>query len=797
MRGQNRLSRYLNLLQRFEDVYGEGDTRLVRAPARINIIGEHIDYVDYFQTAVLPFGSAEHDMVMAFRPRSDGLVRAETLATGFSPTEFSVDEFSPPPSPARDARWMDYLSSVGVPPPSWDNYTKASVFYLQNLHPERTLGGMELLVDSEIPVAGGASSSSALVVVTAMGMRLASGLALDMDELAESCSKAEWFIGTRGGKMDHAAMCFSQPSSALLITFEPFSVEAIPMPAKGYRWATFFTHPADKGSGVMSEYNERSLVSKFIIPELLEELFATNAPLRYEWSDVLDAISQRDCAGILARQSTVERVLGSLPESITTRDFGVKFGQMIDELKKVYPVLFGVRGLDYPLKIKNRATHHLGEICRVTQAVELLRRAFEHHAEGNSPAEESEMRELGVLLNETHGSLRDLYEVSTPELDEVVDIAVAVDGVLGARVMGGGFGGNVLVLAKSQSVPALIDSVQSQYYYPRHRDGFSRQSIMVSTPGPGAGVVPRADILRLKLARLVDDWPSWEDNEGRIMSLAAEILGGTVEGFRPVRSVTAVVIAAGKGERAKKSGLGVPKPLAPVNGEPAIRCAVRKLLSLPLPIDRVIIVVSPETITRIRHALSGYDVVFALQEEPLGTADAVLCSQEALGDFDGDVVVMWGTQLAIRAQTILRSVMLHQALGHSSMSFPTAKRENPYAPVVRDEANRVIDSVETHLEVAEPVEFGEDNIGLFVLPKSELCETLNELHNTHYLPDEGRYDTARGELGFPNLMVRKLAGNGKPVFAFAMADPRETKGIKTAGDCRLVEKYISEICVDE
>jgi hypothetical protein len=127
------------------------------------------------------------------------------------------------------------------------------------------------------------------------------------------------------------------------------------------------------------------------------------------------------------------------------------------------------------------------------------------------------------------------------------------------------------------------------------------------------------------------------------------------------------------------------------------------------------------------------------------------------------------------------------------MSFPTAKRVNPYAPIERDEVGRVRDSVETHLEGAAPIEYGEDNVGLFMLTKSDLFGTLNTLRDMYYLPEESRYDTPHGELGFPNLMVRTLAGEGKPVYAFAMADPRETKGIKVAGDTRIVERYIAEL----
>jgi galactokinase/CTP:molybdopterin cytidylyltransferase MocA len=789
MEDKHQVSRQLNLIQRFQEIYGEGEVQVATAPARINIIGEHIDYVEYFKTAVLPFGSAEHNMLMAFRPRPDGLIKARTLASGFEPREFSVAEFDPSSTRPRDVGWMDYLSRMGVPPTSWDNYVKASVFYLQHLHPHRQFEGVDLLVDSEIPIAGGASSSSALVVASGIAMRCVSQIGLDLDELAESSSRAEWFVGTRGGKMDHATMCFSQPSSALLITFKPFTVKSIPMPPSGYKWVTFYTHPAEKGSAVMSEYNERSAVSRFIIPKLLRDLFAENERLREEWDCVLDAIARRDDAGLREKHTIVQEVLRRLPERMVLRDLG----EMTDELRGLYPALFQTKGLDFSLKVRDRAAHHLGEMGRVIQAADCLAQAYAYHLQGDIAAEESEMCALGGLLYQTHASLRDLYEVSTPELDQVVDISREVDGVFGARVMGGGFGGNVLVLVRSDRVPALVDSVRSQYYSPQGRAESPQSRTTVSTPGMGACLIPKPDLLRFTLAGLLNEWRTWEANEGRIMSVAEEIVGSKAQTYRPLRPVKPVLIAAGKGERARRSGLRVPKPLALVHGEPVIRCVFTTLRSLPFATERAVVVVSPETEADIRAALSGCEADFAVQERPLGTADAVLSSKSALGSFDGDVVVMWGTQPCVQAETVLRTILLHQALGCSSMSFPTAKREHPYAPVRRDADCWVIDSVETHLEGAERVEFGEDNIGLFVLPKSELFRTLDELHAIHYLPEEGRYDTPEGELGFPNLMVRRLAHSGKPVFAFAMADPRETQGIKTAGDSQVVESYISEL----
>ena len=95
------------------------------------------------------------------------------------------------------------------------------------------------------------------------------------------------------------------------------------------------------------------------------------------------------------------------------------------------------------------------------------------------------MSELGKLSDESHASLRDLYGVSTPEVEELVDIIRSQPQVLGARLMGGGFGGNVITLTTSEHSESLIRHVQQHYYDPRQRDGVRDGSIMISTPGDG------------------------------------------------------------------------------------------------------------------------------------------------------------------------------------------------------------------------------------------------------------------------------------------------------------------------
>lgn len=88
-------------------------------------------------------------------------------------------------------------------------------------------------------------------------------------------------------------------------------------------------------------------------------------------------------------------------------------------------------------------------------------------------------------MNESHDSLRDLYEVSSPELDTMVEIARGVPGVYGSRMTGAGFGGCTVSLVRTEAIPATIRTLEEQY--PR-RAG-KTPHVYVVRPSDGAGRV--------------------------------------------------------------------------------------------------------------------------------------------------------------------------------------------------------------------------------------------------------------------------------------------------------------------
>lgn len=776
------LLRLGSLCESFLGLYGDRPVRLMRAPARINILGEHVDYVSYLPTGSLPFGSREHDMLMLYAPSEAGAVRGASTHADYAPFDFSLGA-GPAASrgEAYEDDWLSYLFDGDAPAPHWGNYVKGSAFFARVRFGERVARGFDFVVDSTIPPKGGASSSSALAVLAGAAVREVNGIAFEPGELAADSSKAEWFVGTRGGSMDHLTICLARRSHAVRISYGERSTRLLGLPPGRLRWVTFFSHPADKGREIMLEYNERAAVSRLLIPAVIEG-WAQTDPERYaRWGRAVEALRSGDEGAA----DEVESLLNGLPETTTLEEVERDYAAAYASCVKAFPALAeGRRGR--PLRVRAYALHHLGEIRRVSAAERILVRAGGATV---APGDAEFVSPLGWLLNESHASLRDLYGVSTPDVESLFRTITSARGVYGARLMGGGFGGNVLALTTKEDVPALKARVQSEFYAPRGRDGEREGSVMVSTPGDGLSELSPAPVWR----RAVEEFNSLGADAVAYRAGLCALLDGVAPEGGP-GDVWPVIVAAGKGLRARESGLVVPKPAAPVGGVPAILRVLRSVREGCGDGARApVVIVSPETEGAVREALSGEEVSYVVQPEPLGTGDAVLHARELMKDFTGRALVVWGTQPVIRPHTVRRALGLSSLFGEYDMILPTALKERPYAPVERDEGGRVLASRETHLEGAARPEFGETNIGLFLLKGAAMFDALTELRRRHWRGQEARYDRRGGELGFPNELITFLSARPAGVLACPLADAREEQGIKSLEDLALCEHFIEEL----
>lgn len=202
--------KYELLGRRFRENFNQDATFFTRAPGRVNLIGEHIDYCGY---SVLPM-AIEHDIVIACSLNSTATLNLtnyedeEFREKTVDVKDFSIDKTKP--------RWHDYFLSgfKGI----------LEKFKIENPT------GINVCLYGQVPKSAGLSSSSALVVCAALCTVYANEINLSKTELAEICAEAEKYVGTQGGGMDQAISCLAEAGCAKLIDFNPLKVTNVTLP---------------------------------------------------------------------------------------------------------------------------------------------------------------------------------------------------------------------------------------------------------------------------------------------------------------------------------------------------------------------------------------------------------------------------------------------------------------------------------------------------------------------------------------------------------------------------------------
>ena len=221
--------------QCFRERFSADPTYRVRSPGRVNLIGEHIDYVGL---PVFPV-ALRQGFEMALRPRDDATIRVVNTDDHYGERSFTVS-----------------AEMEAGPPGDWENYLKAAARHLARRHGE--LKGFDAAVDSDIPVAAGLSSSAALVVAAALALDTVNDLRYAPIALAGAMAAAERFVGTRGGGMDHAICLGAEEGHAARIDFGPLRLAHTAVPA-GWRFVVANTLvQAEKSAGAREAYNRRT-----------------------------------------------------------------------------------------------------------------------------------------------------------------------------------------------------------------------------------------------------------------------------------------------------------------------------------------------------------------------------------------------------------------------------------------------------------------------------------------------------------------------------------------------------------
>jgi galactokinase len=190
---------------RYENVYG-GAATVYGAPGRVNLIGEHTDYNDGF---VMP---AAIDMwtYAAVGPRPDRLLRV--YSENF---QESVDIALGKIAPGKTGHWSDYVRGV------------AGVLEAHG----HTLRGANLVIQGNVPLGSGLSSSAAIEVATAFALLGNSGLQVDRTSIARMCQQAEnEYTGTPCGIMDQFVSCHGKEGHGLMLDCRSLDYHLFPLP---------------------------------------------------------------------------------------------------------------------------------------------------------------------------------------------------------------------------------------------------------------------------------------------------------------------------------------------------------------------------------------------------------------------------------------------------------------------------------------------------------------------------------------------------------------------------------------
>jgi galactokinase len=353
-------------LEIFRQKFGYQATTTIKAPGRVNLIGEHTDYNDGF---VLPC-AIDYETTIACARRDDQIIHVIAADYDNQEDSFSLQQ----PIEASESHL-------------WANYVRGVIKHLQLRG--LVFSGADMVISGNVPQGAGLSSSASLEVAVGQAIKTLYALAVDGVTLALNGQEAEnKFVGCNCGIMDQLISALGQQDHALLIDCRSLETQSVPVPKNA---AVVIINSNVKRGLVDSEYNTR----------------------------------REQCES-------------------AARFFGVK------ALRDVDPQLFFSIEHELDPVVARRARHVITENERTLAAAEALN-------SGN-------LKKMGVLMAQSHASMRDDFEITVPQIDKLVEIVKTVIGDKGGvRMTGGGFGGCIVALIPSELVDSVRLSVEQQY----------------------------------------------------------------------------------------------------------------------------------------------------------------------------------------------------------------------------------------------------------------------------------------------------------------------------------------------
>ena len=454
---------------------------LVRSPGRLNLMGRHIDHRGGFVHPI----ALPREILLSVQPRDDEVVEVHHAEPESFPSRaFKFSDVAPTKSLSVDEweRWTRDQSKQRRPVAGWTIYAEAAAATILNWSRElgvdgKPLRGLNAVVYGDIPPEAGLSSSSALFVAFLLALLHLNlnGQPLSISpKVAEVCGYGEWYVGTRGGAGDHAAILLAGKGKVMRVGFFPTTVELLPFPDDFCLLVMDSGERAPKAGSARLEFNRRVAayeVGMLIWHERFPELKGRLEHLR-------DAAPYR-----LGDESKVYRLLRALPRFATFEELEEAMPQQKERLEQLAATCRSSPEESVSLEVRGTCWFGIAECQRSEMFGEALK--------------EGDVNLIGELMSVSHDgdrvtSWRDSdaspfqfptedfaldafeqnrvpiwkqagsYRCSTPAIDFIVDTALR-SGALGAQLSGAGLGGCAMALVHREEAEQVAQRVSNAY----------------------------------------------------------------------------------------------------------------------------------------------------------------------------------------------------------------------------------------------------------------------------------------------------------------------------------------------
>lgn len=496
---ENKRKTLISLLTAFIREYGDVKTVITRSSGRINMMGRHVDHQGGYGNMI----ALDKDIFCVAGERTDDQINILNLDSRlYAVRQFSIKGL------VKNFKnnWIEFVNSDQIIQQAreaqgdWSQYIKAISARIQTLFPGKKLKGLNLAFGGDIPIAAGLSSSSALVVATAKAIISINNLKISSVEFVNLCAEAEWYVGTRGGAGDHAAMTYCKKGAITQIGYFPVhEIQNVSFPDDYALIVCNSLEKARKTAGAKDIFNHR-VACYNIARELFKKMHS-------KFSSKIEYLRDINSAQLNVSNTNLITMIKDLPVSLNRNEIENYIGyekareylNTHSDQINTYPIrnvlLFGLGEIErsriFARSINAGNINEAGKMMNISHNGDRIM-TYSNNGEPvpfNLHYTDDQLKNFfdnttgnkNVMLQNISGS----YGCSSAKIDRMIDIALSVKGTIGAQIAGAGLGGCIMVLMKNENTEDLYKMMTEKYYQPAELD----PEIFICNPAQGSSLL--------------------------------------------------------------------------------------------------------------------------------------------------------------------------------------------------------------------------------------------------------------------------------------------------------------------